>query len=148
MDITEDTYILGVWYFEHKNIGNLMITVSKNGKGKWCAEIRVRSYVDDKVFGSDDRKMWYKREWGAGTSKEDVLKSVETLLDLYEKVHKPEIRDFALVEGDAERMAEVLATKEWASMKKVDLNNPEDVKWCEENGIDIETLKDKEEVGD
>ena len=147
MNITESTYILGVWFFEHEGVGNIMMTVYKDSEDSdiWKGEIRARTYLDNRVFGSDDRKTFYAREWEPGTTKEQVIKSVKSLFSLYSKAYKPIVEDVVMIEGDGEKMIEELSKKDWAQMKKIDPNDEEDREFCREHGIDLPESEGKDE---
>ena len=146
MELTVDTYIMGVWFLEHK-VGNIMMTVYKDNKDsdEWKGEIRVRAYVDNQVFGSQDKKDFYQRSWPKGYSAENVKKDVDTLMKLYTDAYPPDVKDYIEVNGDGEKMVELLAKASWANMKKLDPDNEEDRRWCEENGIDIERKGDEKQ---
>ena len=58
MEISKDSYVLGIWFINQEDIGNILMTVVKDNEKatKWYGEIRVRTYLDNKNFGSKDRK--------------------------------------------------------------------------------------------
>ena len=140
MEVKEDTYILGTWFLEQEDVGNLLMTAYKDSKDAtiWKSELRVRSYVDNRTFGSEDIKKSYDRDWKDGTTEQAVIADCEHLMSLYQKAYKTCAYDFVEIRGDGDKMTEALSKCSWANMKKVDKNNPDDVRWAEENGIDIQ----------
>jgi len=62
--IGKDDYILGVWTADGPT-HNILITVIRNPDTRWHFHVRVREYVDDKIFeDSQDRKTFH--EWTIG----------------------------------------------------------------------------------
>ncbi len=62
IELTDDSYILGFWYCHDPLTQNdWMLCMQRSRKtGKWHADYRFRYRQDDKIFGSEDKKSWYR----------------------------------------------------------------------------------------
>lgn len=59
MEFFKDDYILGFWVGgSEKFKSDFLMTVLKR-KDEWLVEYRFRYHVDEKVFGSEDKKSFY-----------------------------------------------------------------------------------------
>jgi len=150
MELNENTKVIAMWFLNFDDTGNIMVTLTREDEqSDWNGELRVRSYVDDKNFESNDKKSTHGRTWNKDMKEKDVIKSIDTLLDLYRTAYKPNVDDYLYINGSSQDMMKVLETKDWANMKKLDLDNEEDMEYARKLGIDVDELRNKKEgVGD
>lgn len=108
----EQTYISGVWIFDYpswtsKYLGNIFAQLYKQPGSDWHLNIIQRTYVDDKVHGSDDRKQYFQRGFPADTPEADVVAVADrNLRGLCEKLSGAEFTHLK-VHGNVERWFEV-----------------------------------------
>lgn len=78
--LKDGRYHIAIWVIDWIKLGNVMIVVFRDSPtDDWTCLMRIRSYVDDKVFGSADKKSWYKSTFPA-SMEESVL---EALMDTH-----------------------------------------------------------------
>jgi hypothetical protein len=120
-EFTENTYILGVWFAEGNNYGNMQIWVSKEkSKEDWVTEIRFRYYQDGNIFDSDDKRsgMVFRFE---ETSEDAVIKKTRETFKLITMPPSCPFKDFhdeLLIQGDVNKLIEKAKDSKWLHMRK------------------------------
>lgn len=87
-------YHIAFWLMDFDR-GNVLIGVYRDSKSDpWTALMRIRTYVDNKVFGSDDPKSWFRTTFPADMAESDVEAKINDALPSVSKKmpslgHKP-----------------------------------------------------------
>jgi len=115
MEITENEYILGVWFANNPEIGNIMLTVYKKDliDGEWLLETRFRWYKDNKAFNSNDIKKSSTMMLNKNTSEEEI----EVKNDIFLKCCKAmgfEETYYVPVKGGGKKLVRLLKAQPWA----------------------------------
>lgn len=81
----EHTYISGIWIFDYpsfapKYLGNVFAQLFRPLDGEWHMNVIQRTYVDEKVYGSEDRKQYFQKKWPGDTPENQVIKEVDEAL--------------------------------------------------------------------
>ncbi len=83
IELVKENLYLGFWVAAIEN-GDFFAVVWKTPNGPWEWSYRFRYHRDDKVFNSDDEKVWYKLKAldGSDKSKERLKKAMNSILEL------------------------------------------------------------------
>jgi hypothetical protein len=119
MEIKDTDYILGVWFSESKR-GNIMVTVKKDIDTGWECECRLRQYVDEKVFDSDDKKTVYNIAFDNKFTDEQVIEKISRLYKTKFLVLFPDNYEFVEIRGGADKFMFELAKRDWSNIKRMD----------------------------
>lgn len=125
MEFDETDYVLGTWFAEKRGYGNYMMTVKRTKDGTWKGEYRFRYYVDDKVFGSKDRKSVYEITIDKKTKEEDIVKKMNMLFEAI-KVHYTDIHEYIEVKGNVDKFMFLLGMRDWAQIKQLSAKEVEE----------------------
>jgi len=123
MEIFKDDYILGQWFMDTPELpGDAMVMVIKRAD-KWIGEVRIRKIVDEKIFGSQDKKNFLNIE--IEDSPEDVV--INKIDGYMKEVMKypgfsgADLRvDFVDVRGDFFKWIEAAKDRDWFNLKIMD----------------------------
>lgn len=77
IELKPGDYVLGIWVFDNPPY-NLLGIVRKS-EGQWIFDVRTRTYVDDKIFDSKDRKRFWQVTYKPDQTEESVLESVREM---------------------------------------------------------------------
>lgn len=59
--ITAETQVGGIWFLAlPHDAGDWLAMVLRHGDGPWGGQYRFRYHVDDRIFGSQDPKSWWR----------------------------------------------------------------------------------------
>jgi hypothetical protein len=119
MEIKDTDYILGVWFSESKR-GNIMVTVKKDIDTGWECECRLRQYVDEKVFDSDDKKTVYNIAFDNKFTDEQVIEKISRLYKTKFLVLFPDNYEFVEIKGGMDKFIYEIAKQGWSSIKRMD----------------------------
>jgi hypothetical protein len=119
MEIKNTDYILGVWFSENKR-GNILVTVKKDVVTGWECECRLRLYVDEKVFDSDDKKTVYRISFDSGLTEEQIAEKVTKLFKTKFLVLFPNNYEFVEIKGGMDKFIYEIAKRGWSSIKRMD----------------------------
>ena len=79
-ELKEGRYHIAFWLMDFDK-GNVLIGVFRDSKSEpWTALMRIRTYVDNKVFGSDDPKKWFHTTFPADMSEDAVEAHIDKSL--------------------------------------------------------------------
>lgn len=115
MEINEQDYILGVWYGEKPKLGNLLMTVKKQGD-KWYSEARFRFYFDDVAFNSGDKKVFYSKEI-EGTEQE-VQNQINEEMNFAKERGVIDSIEYVEIKGDVHKLMFQMAMQPWTQIRK------------------------------
>ena len=103
MNLTENDYILGIWFAEAKDGNNFVMTVKrdKDKPKQWTGEYRFRYKVDDKVFESEDKKSFYEFTI-SDLTEEEVLAKIENIFNFI-KIGYSAKSEYIEIKGNAEK---------------------------------------------
>lgn len=132
MVFTEGRFYLGIWNMpipeskDYPKGGDLLLQVWRydDQPDNWILTGRIRKKVDEKIFGSSDRKRWFAARSHAGTE-EQMLKLVKSFFDDVSgfaglmTVTAPPHADELLFRGDAGKALDIImaAKLPWMHMK-------------------------------
>lgn len=78
--LRDGRYHIAIWVVDWNNLGNVMIVVFRDSPTEeWTCLMRIRTYVDDKIFDSDDKKSWFRSRFPADMEES----ALETLMDTH-----------------------------------------------------------------
>ena len=118
-DFDEKTYILGFWFAEDNIGNNWMLRVQKNGDD-WHGTFRFRYKKDDKIWDSDDEKIWNSFRL-KNVDEKEVIQEINIFFTAV-LLEYPRA-DTLLVQGGIEKFLELANTKSWMQIKKVKIKN-------------------------
>jgi hypothetical protein len=120
MELTENDYILGVWFAEDFQGNNWIMTIKrpKDNMTHWFGEYRFRYKVDDKVFNSQDEKSFYSFEIKDQDEKE-VLSQVNRIANVI-KIKYGKSFSYTEVKGDIHKFQFRLAQEPFMNIQKLD----------------------------
>lgn len=121
IEVKENRYFLGVWFVESKPKGNVLLTAYKDKDGVWEGRARIRTYVDDKAFDSEDNKAVFAfTDFDNQYTEEMVFGMIQNLAERISKVPPGDGKvDFVpLYTNDVTKIMFNLAMKEWCHMKE------------------------------
>jgi len=112
----------GGTFMDAPNGYDMLATIYRKPGEPWQCHMRRRIYVDDKVFGSDDKKTGWHVDGGTAPpsiTDDEMLKSMrEAIKDLYKVTggEKYDIVELQCMSDDPKMMFE-LGSREWCHMK-------------------------------
>jgi len=108
----EQTYISCVVIFDYpsytdKYLGNVFAQCFRQPGENWRLNVIQRTYVDDKIYSSDDRKQYFSREFPADTPEAEVVADIDDTMRGLCKVLDGEGYTLLKVHGDVGKWLEV-----------------------------------------
>ncbi len=123
MEIFKDDYILGQWFMDTPELpGDVMVMVIKRSD-KWVGEVRIRRIVDEKIFGSQDKKVYLNIEIEDSPDEAVINKINGYMKDIMkypEFSGNPLKVDFVDVRGDFFKWMEAAKDRSWFNLKIID----------------------------
>jgi hypothetical protein len=118
----EDTYVIALWFIPvPKHNMDILTTAMQATKGAETKIItRFRYHVDDKVWGSKDKKSVYHAS--SNDSEEVTLRKMRAVQAQMALAGETEYHE-VLVQGNSEKLIEMLKKQPWAHMKFVGKDN-------------------------
>lgn len=117
IELTSDSYILGFWFASNSKGDDWMCCVQKDkGSDTWKGNFRFRERVDEKIYGSDDKKTWHSFK-GKDQGEEKMISLIDAMMMVI-SVEYPDT-DRLLVQGDMDVLFEKGQEKPWMNMRKV-----------------------------
>lgn len=112
MQIDDADYVLGVWFIEHDK-GNVISTLKRDDdENNWIGELRFRHFVDNKIFGSEDKKTVCEISVKNKTE-EEVIEMQTKWMNEAAALNLSLTIDHFIVKGDVKKFMEMALTKEW-----------------------------------
>ncbi len=115
MEFKEDDYILGFWFGIHQD-RNVLTTVKKIDNNNWFAECRLRQYVDDKHFDSQDKKSFWDITITDRTD-EEVISKMNELFQAMKDQYFINDYEYHEVKGNAEKFMFIMAMQPWSQIQ-------------------------------
>lgn len=127
MKFEKDDYVLGIWFCEKHNFGNVVTFVKKdrNADGKWEGKTRFRYFKNqksEKIFNSEDEKSAICFEMLENSEE----KAIEKMRFLFDRIRSDYNDDFEelLIKGGPDRIIDASRKSSWLHMKRSDDINP------------------------
>jgi hypothetical protein len=115
-NFTDKSYILGVCYQETMDGLINYLTAFWKEDGKWIGLQRKRIVKDDKIFDSNDEKIWTSLTPKRPDVTEDEIIEMIDLLHEFANIFGLK-SDILLVQGNTEKFLELAKTKTWMHIK-------------------------------
>lgn len=130
LQLQDNDYILGIWFSESKNFGNIMVIMKKGDNDKtWEGHVRIRYYSSKSSdpFNGEDEKSFYGISFKDAIESEMIEKIEEfiknfTCNDLFgelKSLDHPFISDRVIVQGNLDIMMDKVKDKDWFHLKKL-----------------------------
>lgn len=124
MQINENDYVLGVWFIEHDKSNVMSIFKRDDDENNWIGELRFRHFIDDKVFGSEDKKTVYDITVKNKTE-DEVIEMQAKWMHEASGLSLASTIDHFIVKGDGKKFMEMALTKEWMHMSSTHITPTE-----------------------
>jgi hypothetical protein len=119
IEITDDTYVLGLWFVAGDNRDWMGAVTRKRGEEVFEIRYRFRYYASLDPFDTNDRKNWYMATLKPGISEEEVIQNMHMMARVmtlgpgfFPEVDFGIVRDYGM-----EPFAKVLGAKSWMSTR-------------------------------
>lgn len=130
IQLQDNDYILGIWFSESKNFGNIMVIMKKGDHDKtWEGQVRIRYYSgkSSDPFDGEDGKSFYNFSYKNSTESETIEKIEEFIKDFtlndsfgaLKSLEYPFISDRVIVQGNLDIMMDKVKNKDWFHLKKI-----------------------------
>lgn len=121
MKLTEESTVFGIWYVPVPNADLLAFVMAhETDASKIVVAMRVRAYVDDKAFDSDDVKDGFVVNVAVSKKEVYVARMKESAEDFWRKFGGFKIDVFA--GGTGAEAIEWLRSQDWAHMTSIPLS--------------------------
>lgn len=120
MEVQDNDYILGAWIVSLPGVRDWMATVKRPGGdplAPWRAEYRFRYYVDEKIWGSDDKKSFFQGELPPEMPEEAVEGIWEKMMHSLREAGFGTQMEHISVKGGPEAMIEAFSLSDMMHMK-------------------------------
>lgn len=121
IELDSNTYILGFWFCSDLQTGNdwLCNVIRDPADGGWKGKYRFRYRQDEKLWDSEDRKVWYDFKPVANDTEEKII---QVLDDFQKQVSIIFMEtDKIIVQGDMKKLFKLAKGHDWMNIKQVEI---------------------------
>lgn len=116
MELLDSDFILGFWFAEKTNYGNVIFTARRKVENDFYdGELRIRYYKQDQAIDSDDKKTFFQLN-DLGNNEEEVLLKINEIMS-FVKLEFPDKWRFISVKGNFEKMMELFKKTDWMNFE-------------------------------
>lgn len=123
IELVKQSYVLAQWFAENEAGDDFMMCVYKKDKLdlNFVGKYRFRYRKDDKIFDSEDKKVWYTINFFNEAEQLILMKMDYFINNLiaakFKKVDK------SIVQGDTAKWIELAKKTTWCNMKEEKISN-------------------------
>ena len=119
MEFTSDDFIIGVYHVENEKGSSTCFIKKTLGDNKYTCEMRLREFVDDKVWESKDKKSVVEFEISTNVLIPELIEKckIATKMCFENFMGKIKFEDYQIVMGDIHKLIKIMQNASWTTMK-------------------------------